>query len=92
MTGRKMKEGECFECGERGSLAILCWNRGDYSGYCEKCARKFLRDQYAGSALRHDRPEAYEEYAREYDRPRQHILFNSGGDWLELDVPGGWDE
>lgn len=89
MTSQKMKEGECFHCGERGSLAILCWNRNTYSGYCEACSRKFLREQHAGRALRREHPEIYEKYAEEYDRPRQIILFNSGGEWMELEVPGG---
>lgn len=89
MTGRKMREGECFKCGKRGPLAILCWDRSDYAGYCQVCARRFLKEQYAGMALRHERPDLYDRYARECDRPRTHVIYHGGGEWLEFDVPGG---
>ena len=89
MTSGKMKEGECFKCGEHGPLAILCWNRSHYVGYCQVCARKYLKEQHAGSALRRERPEMYDEYARDYDRPRQHVIFHSGGEWREFEVSGG---
>lgn len=83
-----MKQGACIECGAEGDLAILAWNRGEYAGYCADCARRFLKEQFAGARLKREHPEFYEECAREYDKPIQLVVFRDATGYYDIGYRG----
>lgn len=73
------KKGYCHYCGARADLMVLMWDRSGYVGACAECSRKYMDEQYIGSALKEEDPELYEELYKKTHPKFRGILKDPSG-------------
>lgn len=71
--------GQCYFCRSKGSQMVLMWDNDRYRGACEKCARKYMDQQWIGSALEKEHPEIYEELYKKTHPKLRGVLHDATG-------------
>lgn len=77
------RKGQCYYCGSKGDLMVLMWDNDRYRGACDKCARKYMDQQWIGNALEKEYPEIWEGLYKK-THPKFRGIFHDPNGYQEI--------